>query len=111
MPVAKTTATGTSTWTFEVADPGLFRISATWRQHSNRASNAQFSINDDLLSTVQIDQRVRPDISTGISEEGSIFEDLGVFRILGNTITVTLSNLADGLVIADAIRIERAGDL
>ena len=109
---ASGSATGgsTSTWTFEVADPGLYRVSATWRQHSNRASNARFSLNDDLSSSVYVDQRVAPNISNGIVEEGSTFEDLGNFRILGNTLTVTLDNLADGLVIADAIRIERVGD-
>jgi len=53
---------------------------------------------------------VAPNVSNGIAEEGSTFEDLRTFRILGNTLTVTLDNLADGLVIADAIRIERVGD-
>jgi PhoPQ-activated pathogenicity-related protein/predicted secreted protein len=108
--IGDSTSTSTSTWTFDVADPGQYRISATWRQHTNRASNARFSLNDSLSSTVFVDQRVKPNISNGISEEGSIFEDLGVFRILGNTLTVTLDNFADGLVIADAIRIERVGD-
>ena len=104
------TGGSTSTWTFEVADPGLYRVSATWRQHSNRASNARFTLNDNLSSSVHVDQRVAPNVSNGIVEEGSTFEDLGTFRILGNTLTVTLDNLADGLVIADAIRIERVGD-
>ena len=104
------TGGGTSTWSFDVADPGLYRVSATWRQHSNRASNARYSLNDDLSSSVYVDQRVAPNVNNGIVEAGSTFEDLGNFRILGNTLIVTLNNLADGLVIADAIRIERVGD-
>ena len=35
----------------------------------------------------------------------------GVFTITGSTLTVRLSNLADEYVIADAVRVERIGDL
>ncbi|MBI3469319.1 MAG: hypothetical protein HY000_40465, partial [Planctomycetes bacterium] len=47
------------------------------------------------------------------TESGSSWEFIGdVFSITGSTLTVRLSNVgADGYVIADAIRIERVGDL
>jgi hypothetical protein len=108
--LGSSTVESTSQWTFALADTGLYRVSATWRQHTNRATNARFTLNDDALTTVQVNQRLAPKLSNGIQQDGSIFQDLGVFRISGNTLTVTLDNLANGLVIADAIRIERVGD-
>ena len=106
-------ANSVSTWTFDTtgSGPGLYRVSVHWRHHTNRAGNARFALNDESSTTVTLNQRAKPDISNGISEQGTVFEDLGIFTMPGNTITITLDNLADGIVVADAIRIERIGDL
>ena len=41
------------------------------------------------------------------SDAGGVWEDLGTFTIAGPTLSIRLSNAANGFVIADAIRIEQ----
>lgn len=99
---------GMATWTFTDLDAGTYRVSATWDAFYAypQASNAPFTISgiDGGPVTVNIDQRVNPDDFTF---QGEAFEDLGVFTLSGSTITVSLSDMADGSVLADAIRIEQ----
>jgi subtilisin family serine protease len=94
-------------WTFTV-EPGVYRVSATWFSHENRATNAPFTVYDGAtaLSTVQINQELAPD---DLIEQGTAWEDLGTFTISGSTLVVRLTNNADEYVIADAIRIEKIG--
>ncbi|MCP3884240.1 MAG: hypothetical protein GY700_01965, partial [Propionibacteriaceae bacterium] len=67
-----------ATWSFSGLSPGSYSVSATWYQHSNRASNAPCTILDGstALGTVLIDQRPAPD---DFSDAGSMSEDLGRF--------------------------------
>jgi hypothetical protein len=60
------------------------------------------------LGTVRVNQELAPN---DFSDAGTTWEDLGVFTICGNTLVVRLSDNANEYVIADAIRIERVGDL
>ena len=79
---------------------------ATWTAATNRATNAPFTVLDGstTLGTVQRNQELAPnDFGAG----GAMWEDLGTFTIVGNTIVVRLTNAANELVVADAIRIER----
>jgi hypothetical protein len=104
-------AGNTATWTLFGATPGVYLVSATWSEHANRATNAKFRIFDgsNLRGLVGVDQQSAP-LANKI-ESGTNFQDLGEFAIDGTTLEVKLADDANGYVIADAIRIERTGDL
>lgn len=93
-------------WTLDVV-PGLYRVSATWSESANRATNAPFTISDGttVRSTVRINQELRPN---DFRDRSAKWKDLGdpVF-VDGHTLVVRLTNDADQYVVADAIRIER----
>ena len=106
----KGTGTTTATWTFADLPPGQYRVSASWVASVVNATNAPFTVFDGstALSTVLANQEVA---SSGLSWSGTNWKDLGTFDITGDTIRVTLTNAANDRVIADAIRVERIGDL
>jgi hypothetical protein len=56
------------------------------------------------LGTVAVNQRLAPD---DVSVADTSWEGLGVYTTSSGTLSVTLSNLADGPVLADAVRIFR----
>src|SRR4051812_21449648 len=59
------------------------------------------------LGLVRVNQRLAPDDFTA----GSVsWESLGIFTVDAGTLEVRLSNLADGAVVADAVRIDRLSD-
>lgn len=97
-------------YAFTGLTPGVYSVSATWIPHSNRATNAPFEIYngtsaDPLIQTVDVNQQVAPNDFT---ESGSFWEELpGIITITGSTLTVRLTDDANGYVIADAVRVER----
>ncbi len=100
-------------WTFTVT-PGIYRVSTTWSPHPNRATNAPFAVFDGTVSgTVaaakNINQRVAPD---DFVDAGAPWEDITQeATITGTTLTVRLRDwTTNGVVIADAIRVERIID-
>ncbi|MBI3467512.1 MAG: tandem-95 repeat protein [Planctomycetes bacterium] len=106
------TAASEATWSFNVT-PGQYRVWATWIEHPQYwATNAPFAVLDAGVSrgSALVNQRQAPN---DLNDAGSAWEDFGgVYNIRGNTLTVRLSNLgADGYVIADAVRIQRVGNL
>ena len=103
-----------ASWTFSV-QPGVYQVSATWLPYVNRADNAPYRIYDGSteLATVRVDQRQSPD-DFADPEFGGTWEILGDFAVTGDTLVVTMANDVGGgwkCVIADAIRIERVGDV
>lgn len=104
----------TASWTLSSQTPGFYRVSVNWDEWPNRANDAPYSVLDGatILDTVAIDQNQAPD---DFLEGGVWWEDLGVYTLVGNTLTVRLSDLASPLlaypvrtlVIADAVRFER----
>jgi hypothetical protein len=104
-----------STWTFTGLSAGVYRVSATWVAHPNRATNASFTVSSSIGSpptslTTTVNQRIAP---TGITVGTSNFQDLfASFNHSGGNLVVTLTTLgADGFVIADAIRVAAPGTL
>jgi len=90
------TGSTTATWSFTVAHEGWYDLSARWTAQTNRASNSPMTI---LTPTVQdsmrLDQRTN----------GGQWNLLGHYYLFqGDRVDVTVSNDADGFVIADAIR-------
>lgn len=93
------------TWTFANLLPGSYRVSATWVPRSGAASNSPFTLTGGAPLTVNVNQQVGP--NGQVVEAGTTFQDLlGSYTIAGNSLTVQLANNADGVVIADAVRID-----
>lgn len=96
-------------WTATVA-PGEYRVSATWYPDANRATDAPFTVLDGNapLGAMRVNQELSP---AEADAQGIRWQPLGTYRIAGNQLVVELSNDANEYVIADAIRLERIGNL
>jgi len=99
----------TATWTFDVGAPGSYRVSATWEEFTNRATNAPYTVLNGVtpLETVLVDQTAAP---VDFVEGGVEWDDLGTYSITGSSLVVQLTDDAapgGANVIADAIRVER----
>jgi hypothetical protein len=97
------TGTNTFTWTPSIPSAQQYNVYAWWRQYSDRATNAPFTIHHDGGSTtVTVDQKI----------DGSQWNLLGTFSLTpGQNHRVVLTNNADGVVIADAVMITPADGL
>jgi len=100
---------GVATWTLSGLISGQYRVSVTWESYTNRAMDATYRVLDGsaVLGTVAVNQRQVP---AGFVEYGVWWQDLGVYQLTGNTLTVRLTDQATpsgSYVIADAVRVER----
>ena len=102
--VPRGTGTNRASWTFGGLTQGRYEVFASWVAHGNRASNAPFTILDggSSVATVRVNQRQSPD---DLTAGGQTWERLGTFQIDAGILSVSLSDDANGYVIADAIRI------
>jgi hypothetical protein len=106
----KQVGTGTESvaWTLGGLAAGNYRVSVTWEPFGNRPVDAPYTVSDGStdLATVPIDQQAAP---ASFLEDGILWQDIGVYSISGDTLTVILSDLATpsgSFVVADAVRIE-----
>ncbi|MEZ6147911.1 MAG: right-handed parallel beta-helix repeat-containing protein [Planctomycetaceae bacterium] len=94
-------------WSFSDLVPGRYRISATWVEHPNRATNSPFkaldSVGGMVLNSTVVNQELAPN---DFADDGTNWEDLFIVDVTGSTLVVELSNAANQYVVADAIRIE-----
>jgi len=98
--------TNKATWQFDRIPAGsAVTVFATWAESSNRATNAQYGLFDGTTArgTATVDQRLAPDDAI---YAGQPWEMLGSVVVESGTLRVELSDLANGYVIADAVRIE-----
>ncbi len=104
--VAKGTGGVAATWSFTGLTAGQYKVSATWVNASTNATNSPFTITSGstVLKNTVVNQRLAP---TGLTADGSNWFNLGTVTITGTTLTVKLTNNANGYVSADAIRIEK----
>jgi len=94
-----------ATWTFQGLSPGHYQVDTTWVPFGNRATNAPYTIfSGNSLQTVLVNQQQAPNDS---SAAGVAWETLTTIEVTTGTLTVSLSNQANGFVIADAVRIAR----
>jgi len=97
-------------WTFTGLPSGTYLVSTTWVRGTSRASNAPYTLTGVTggPATVLVDQKLAPD---DLTWDGVAWEHLGTFQITGGTLTVRLTDNANGYVYADAVRIEQLSAL
>ncbi|MEU4396496.1 hypothetical protein [Kribbella sp. NPDC023855] len=91
-------------WRLVVPRDGEYEVQVSHTAHQNRASNAPFTITHaGGTSVVRVDQRV-----AGTPEpRGGSWVSLGKYRLAEGLTTIELSNDANGVVVADAVRLLR----
>ncbi len=93
------TGANTARWSVGVSSTGSYDVYVNWTAHANRASNAKFTIHHSNGSdTVTVNQQ----------QNGGLWHLLGTYPLDSNS-TISLSDDANGYVIADAISILPAG--
>ena len=99
------TGTNTATWTFQNLDATKhYEVYATWTAYGNHATDAPYTVYDGstALGTVNLNQQVAPN-STTIDDWS--WQSVGVYSPASGTLTVQLSDDANGYVVADAVRL------
>ncbi len=101
--------TSTATWTFNGLRPGAYYSLATTWVANFSAAGVRYTTRDG--AGVALVQQVSPSgTPDDFADAGVFWEDLGVIRVVGSTLTVTLSIASASSV--DAVRLQRIeGDL
>jgi hypothetical protein len=95
----KGTGESTATWTLAVPEAGSYNVYAWWSSHSNRATNAPYTIYyEGGTDTVHMSQQVK----------GGCWNLLGTYYFGAGNYSVGLTNNTDNYVFADAIKFELA---
>jgi hypothetical protein len=91
-------------WRLVVPRDGDYEVQVSHTAHENRASNGPFTITHaGGTSVVRVDQRV-----PGVPEpRGGSWVSLGRYHLAEGLTTIELSNDANGVVVADAVRLLR----
>jgi hypothetical protein len=107
---AKGTGANSSTWSFTTLPSGIYQVYASWTGGSTNATNAPFTLYNGSTptATIRMNQRVA---SSGLTADGASWKYLGNVTVTAGRLNVRLSNAADGLVVADAIRIVQSKSL
>ena len=91
--------TGENRFTWPLAGSGQYRVFAKWTANPNRATNAPYTVRHSAgESTILINQQ----------QNGGQWQLLGTYALDANS-RVTLSDAANGYVIADAVMAEPVG--
>jgi hypothetical protein len=90
----------TATWSFNVAEAGSWEVFAMWSSGTNRATDAPYTINHAGGSdTVGVNQQLN----------GGQWFSLGTYSFDAASYSIILNDNANGVVIADAIRLVYVG--
>jgi subtilisin family serine protease len=94
----------TANWQATGLGAGSFEVDATWNGDANHATNAQYSIynGNTFLQTVTVNQQASP---SGTIIGGVAFQPIATVTIASGTLSVVLSDAANGYVVADAVRL------
>jgi hypothetical protein len=94
-----------ATWQVTGLSSGYYEVDGTWNADSQHAANAPYQFYDGstLLTTVLVNQQPAP--SGGTTEGGVPFQFIATVDVTSGTLSVVLSNNANGYVIADAIHV------
>lgn len=108
----------TATWTYNNLEDGVYEVAGSWQTRGGEATNAPFSINggDAILVNQRSNSSGGPTLADLGGAGGGIndifFETLSFDTIVdAGSLTVFLTNNADGRVLADAFAIRKVADL
>ena len=87
------------TWTPSLGRAGRYEVYAKWTAHPNRATNAHYTISHSTGDTI---------VTVNQQQNGGQWQLLGTYA-LNLSSRISLSDDADGYVIADAIRLSDVG--
>jgi len=107
-----------ATWTFTgLQNGGRYRVSTTWDAVGGGASNATYTLTGGASAQVAtFNQGLAPGNVTNttagtITDRDAVFANIGdIYVLTTTTLTVSLSAVADGSVLADAVRVELIDD-
>jgi hypothetical protein len=94
------TGSNKATWSFNIPQAGSWEVFARWTSGSNRATNAPYTVNHALGSTV---------VRANQEVNGGVWVSLGVYSFNAKAASIMLSDKANDVVIADAIRLVYVG--
>lgn len=96
------TGSASAIWTFSGLNPAAYEVFASWGAHPNRASNARFNVSGGAQSiNVVVNQELVPN---DIQAQGTSWERLTTINVdSGGRLVVTLTDLANEYISADAI--------
>ncbi len=103
------TGGNTATWTFTDLAPGTYQVAVTWAASAKLASNAPYTVFNGQVpfTAVPVNQRQAP---ADLRDAGAGWKVLGnTYRITNGTLSVQLTDQANGAVQADAVRVQRVG--
>jgi RHS repeat-associated protein len=93
-------APNTATWTLAVASAGTYNVYARWTAHPNRATDAKYTVNHaGGASQVTANQEAN----------SGAWNLLGTYSFNAGNATVSLTDQANGYVIADAVMLAPPG--
>jgi RHS repeat-associated protein len=93
-------APNTATWTLNVASAGSYNVYARWTAHPNRATDAKYTVNHAGGATT---------VTTNQEANSGTWNLLGTYSFNAGNTTVTLTDQANGYVIADAVMLAPPG--
>ncbi|MEO3430523.1 RHS repeat-associated core domain-containing protein [Pelagibius sp. CAU 1746] len=93
----------TASWTYSPAESGDYRVFARWPKGEGHATNAPYTVQHDGGSSL---------VTVSQAQRGGQWNELGVFTFTGGQdYAVTLSDDANGTVVADALYIVKVEPL
>ncbi len=90
------TGASTATWSSTIGSSGDYTVYARWTSHPNRATDATYTVSHDGgTETFTVNQELN----------GGEWVPLATYNLQPGTLTITLTDQANGYVIADAVMI------
>ena len=98
-PPVVTVSAESATWDLNPDATASYDVYASWTSHSNRASNAQYTVSHAAGNDI---------VTVNQKQNGNQWNLLGTYTLDSNS-TISLSSAANGYVIADSVTILPAG--
>jgi len=89
------TGTASFTWTGVLPQAGDYRVYALWTSHANRATNAPYTVSHAGGQT---------QVTVNQQQNGGTWHLLGTFNFAAGATAVSVSDQANGYVVADAVK-------
>ena len=106
--------TTTASWTFSNLTPGAtYEVAVSWPASLNfnyyNAYDAPFTVlgGSGPIGFQRVDEVYPPYSVPTVTDNGTVFQVLGSFQVTGTSLTVVLSNEANGIVEADAVWLQQ----